>query len=64
MTAMIFMYVDVMFLFCSHCVCVCLHSGWVVVGCVQSGMHGDCIHEGWFWSFNMLIGGCYVFQMS
>ena len=44
MTAMIFMYVDMMFLFCSHCVCACVQSGWVVVGCVQSGMHGDCIH--------------------
>ena len=44
MTAMILMYVDVMFLFCAHCVCVCVQSGWVVVGCVQSGMHGDCIH--------------------
>ena len=44
MTAMILMYVDVMFLFCAHCVCVCVQSGWVVVGCVQSGMHVDCIH--------------------
>ena len=32
MTAMILMYVDVMFLFCAHCVCVCterLGCGWL-----------------------------------
>ena len=32
MTAMIFMYVDVMFLFCSHCVCVYRAAGlWLAV---------------------------------
>ena len=32
MTAMILMYVDVMFLFCTHCVCVYRAAGlWLVV---------------------------------
>ena len=42
MTAMIFMYVDVSSCFVPT-VYVCVYRA-AVVGCVQSGMHGDCIH--------------------